>query len=145
MIQLHGDLFTFRPRVIAHGVNTSGVAGAGFAGFLRKKYPDCFNIYLDECKRQPKREPGWAVWAEVEGEGEAMPVRIWHLATQDMPGRYASVDWIAEAVATMLGSEPHNEIHIPQIGCGIGGLDWGDVAPILQDLDSHNRLRVCTL
>jgi O-acetyl-ADP-ribose deacetylase (regulator of RNase III) len=139
VIEVYGNIFDLHKGVIAHGVNTQGVAGAGIAKAIRERLPDAFAPYFTECARQPRRSPGWAVWGEQSG------VRVWHLASQDRPGKRARVEWIEEAVATMLGSEPSREIFIPKLGCGIGGLDWEDVASALQFLDNHNRLRVCIL
>lgn len=36
-----------------------------------------------------------------------------------------------------------DEIYMPRVGCGNGGLDWEDVKPLLEDLD--NRFHVVTL
>ncbi len=43
----HGDLFSHvvGPCIIVHGCNAQGVMGSGFAGQIRKRYPEAYEVY----------------------------------------------------------------------------------------------------
>src|SRR5690349_6956622 len=46
-----GDIFTSDAQVITNPVNTYGVMGKGLAAAFKKRYPQMFPVYQQECKR----------------------------------------------------------------------------------------------
>lgn len=137
------DLFSLSPRYIAHGVNCEGIAAAGFAGALRRRLSgEVYRSYEHACAARALRLGGF-VRADIAHGGR--PVTVYHLATQPHPGRCARLGAVASAVAAMLADTDAPEIHLPWLGCGIGGLDRADVAAVLRDLDQNDRLVICSL
>ena len=131
------DITTAERGVIAQGVNCQKAMGAGVALALMKKWP-----FIRECYMQ---HPGGH---DALGSTHIILVEdgihIANCYTQEFYGpgdkKYASVDAIEQSLDFAFSyAEYHNlPIYIPQIGCGLAGLDWEqDVEPIINGLDKH--------
>lgn len=133
MIKRKGDLFTTELDVIGHGVNTVGVMGAGVAKIVRDKFPETYKLYVDDCNKGFLL-PGTA----IPGNPENGKV-IFNIASQELPGKDASYSWLAQAVEFAVQTCKSCDVHsmaMPQIGCGIGGLEWEKVEKILLALEN---------
>lgn len=130
-----GDMFaTPDITVIGHGVNLQGAFGAGVAGQIARRYPWAKADYLRWFHR--------AVLGQVllssplprtDVRQDPVTHRIAHLATQGMPGPCADLWAIEKALLNLVQvMRPHYVLALPQIGCGIGGLEWDDVMPIVE-------------
>lgn len=127
MIEYDGDMFTTTSRAVAHGVNCSGVMGAGIAKTVREKFPHNYENYRAACLAGTLK-PG-----EVHVNYEN-GLYILNMATQNKPGRDARYEWVFEsALAVMRGAVNIGipTVAVPEIGSGIGGLEWDKVAQIL--------------
>lgn len=135
MIIKQGDLFTTDAKFIAHGVNCVGVMGAGVAWSVRDRFPETYLAYNQRCK-QGKLGPG-GLFAHFENDKF-----IVNLATQDQPGAHARYEWVFECfykLSRKLSTLSNNEkitVAIPQIGCGIGGLEWEPVRKIIEAVEA---------
>lgn len=133
MIERHGDVFTTEATYIGHGVNCKGVMGAGIAKTVREKFPKVYEEYRHVCG-SGGMEPG-AVFPYPEN-GKM----IVNMATQYMPGPDATYQNVFNCFhnfsrgASMPDriSRYGNVIAIPQIGAGIGGLDWNLIKKIIE-------------
>lgn len=131
MIFKRGDLFTTELKAIGHGVNCSGVMGAGIAKPIKDKWPNNFKNYEAAC-RGGFLAPGYTMVVVEDG------MSIFNMATQSRPGRFARYDWVFGAAldaaeqAVEMGLD---SIAIPMIGCGIGGLKWENVKALLQTVE----------
>jgi O-acetyl-ADP-ribose deacetylase (regulator of RNase III) len=70
------------------------------------------------------------VFAYETGDFPTNGIVIFNLATQLDPGPCANLDAIEPSVTTMLALARERvveEVALPRIGAGIGGLDWADV------------------
>lgn len=137
MIKRKGDVFTTEARWIGHGVNCSGVMGAGIALPIKNKYPVNFKAYKEACDME-ELAPGHC----LVGPDEGVEPRIVNLATQLYPGPDARYSAIFESCRTaaeyIVNYEKHDRnpvLAIPMIGCGIGGLDWDKVECILRAVE----------
>ena len=135
LTEIQGDLFSTSAPLIAHGVNCRGVFGAGVAKQIAERFPEAKDAYLEK-----HTEPGWR-------PGQMQVVLTCHpavanLATQDGYGRrqrlggptFAHPDAIQKSIRRLLSRCVQlgiDRIAIPRIGCGLGGLDWEDVRPII--------------
>ena len=132
MIHMHGDLFTTQAFAIGHGVNTKGVMGAGIAKAFKDKYPDNYVRYADAC-RSGKFKPGMSLGVR---EGSNLVINF---ASQEKPGADATYEYLFASTlhgatnARWLGQK---RIAIPEIGCGIGGLEWRKVASVLEAVET---------
>jgi O-acetyl-ADP-ribose deacetylase (regulator of RNase III) len=72
-----------------------------------------------------------------ETEVAALPTPRWiyNIASQDQPGPNARLEWFEVGLVRSLKHAEENfvpTIAMPRIGCGIGGLEWGDVRDIIE-------------
>lgn len=142
-----GDLFQAREIAIAHGCNTQGVMGAGVARLVRDLYPTVYNRYAASCyDGQFRVGTAQALWADPERD--AADRLVYNLGTQRHPGADATAWGIFLAFANMAEDarvRHIDDIAIPRIGCGIGGLTWPTVeAAINEALDrsTHPDLNI---
>ena len=131
LIERTGNIFNTDATAIGHGVNTRGVMGAGIAKQFRVRFPAMYDSYSAAC-RSGQLNPG-----ECLAYPDRSGLLIANIASQDAPGPRARLVWLRTGVASALVSAAehgHRVLALPQIGCGIGGLAWGEVLPVLGEL-----------
>lgn len=139
-----GDLLNSTEEVIAHGCNTRGIMGAGIAGQIAKKYPHV--LFSNEAAVAA----GWFVPGYAQLIRVAGTKAVFNLATQDELGAHARLEWVYLAFRNMAercAVEKIERVAIPEIGCGIGGLQWPMVEhmiwrAILPVMDRGHKLDV---
>jgi O-acetyl-ADP-ribose deacetylase (regulator of RNase III) len=154
MITKQGDVFTTELRAIGHGVNVVGVMGAGVAALVARKFPKAEQEYKAVCATGTLQPGGSQVvrvdmtddeLARISVPDEVNYSRntddhlIVNIASQANPGPDARLDWLENAVRNAVFELKEmwgvDKMAIPQIGCGIGGLDWADVEGILEEIE----------
>ena len=127
--EVRAELLDAGLAALAHGSNCSGTMGAGVARDIRRRWPSLYRLYRNACRAGSFLPGDVLVWPG--------PPVVYSLAVQLRPGPTASLAAIEVAVARMLAlaeAEGVTEIGMPRIGCGPGGLRWGEVGPVLDDL-----------
>lgn len=133
MIEKTGDLFTSDAPAIGHGVNTKGKMGAGIAVQFKNRFPKMYDSYRDLCATGMFRPGGVMVYSAES------PV-VYNIASQDLPGANARLDWLETGLRiTLEDAEERNieRIALPQIGCGIGGLSLPDVLEVIKNVEAN--------
>lgn len=137
MIKKSGDLFTTDAFYIGHGVNCRGRMGAGIAKTFRERFPINYESYAKACLGM-RLNPG-DLFSVYENEKV-----ILNLATQLEPGadaRYEAVFDSCYKAARQVANHfnywkgEEKRIAIPQIGCGIGGLEWDKVETLIEAVE----------
>lgn len=108
--------------LIAHGCNAKGIMGAGFARQLKERFPEAYQAYRYLCRFG--LHPG-----DVHMYRRSDRV-IANMITQPKPGPHATLEAIEECLGHI--DEPDLFCCAPMVGCGLGGLDWADVAPLFE-------------
>lgn len=133
--EVSGDILLTRAAAIAHGVSPNDNFGQGLALSLREEWPALYSDFRHYCKTQ-KAETGelWA-WAGADGR------RIINLFTQEPPrsagqhpGR-ASTKHVGHALRHLhafVEKEKLASLALPRLATGVGGLDWAEVQPLIQ-------------
>lgn len=128
-----GDVFTSTAPALAHGVNVDGLMTGGIAPYFRDKFPVMHDQYLRHCESGDLQAGGFFYWpAGIDGDKH-----VFNLASQDRPGPSARLEWLHTALDGALAQadeEGIETIAMPRIGCGVGGLDWVDVEPVIAGL-----------
>lgn len=131
MIELiKGNLFDANVNALAHGCNCQGVMGAGIALEFKRQWPTMYKYYREICQSEPI-EPGH-MFVYIEGE-----LVIFNLMTQLRPHSTASLTGIQSGLIRMreyANKKGIGKIAMPKIGCGLGGLRWEQVEPIVQEV-----------
>jgi len=131
MIERNGDVFDTDCAYIGHGVNTEGVMGAGIAKTVRARFPNVYKEYLHYC-REGLLVPGGTLCVSENGRF------IVNMATQRLRGRDARYEHVFAAAyesAKYIKMYGGGRMAIPEIGCGIGGLQWPKVKVILECIE----------
>lgn len=132
---IEGDIFSIPSKAIGHGVNCKGVMGAGIAKPMRQKFPEMYAAYKEECRSGRLKPGGFFPWYD-----EASDLWIYNIASQDKPGPDAKLNWLSTGAADSLAHAEAQGIYsitLPQIGCGIGGLEWEDVERNLRQIERN--------
>lgn len=133
-----GDLFEAEEQALAHGCNCAGAMGKGIALIFKKRYPTMYKEYKKRCLEGKFQLGDVFVWEE---NGRT----IFNLATQARPGPYASLEAIETSFQRMVQLAETKQItHIamPQIGAGLGGLDWGAVKAVIEQVGSETEINL---
>lgn len=139
---IKGDLFNDYHPLIAHGCNSLGVMGSGFAKQVKAKFPDVYKQYTQ-----------WFVDNKLHlGVVQIIPTQytdgtdtyIANCITQQGYGLgiqhvdYNAVDDCMQGLAThmkwAMKLRPSFWTHLamPKIGAGLGGGDWSIIEPIIE-------------
>ncbi len=126
----HGDIFAQPAEAIVNPVNCVGVAGAGLALQFKRRQPDAFRAYRRACAERRLR-PGRMF---VFDTGRDTPRWIVHFPTKrHWRDRSAIGDIEAglRGLAATLAGHGIRSVAVPPVGCGLGGLDWRAVRPLV--------------
>lgn len=131
MIELtQGDILRADADAIVNTVNCVGFMGRGIAAQFKRAYPENFRVYEAACKR-----------------GEVQPGRMLVFPISEMPARWiinfptkrhwranSRIEDIKSGLVALIGEVRQRNIRsiaVPPLGCGLGGLDWSDVKPLI--------------
>lgn len=130
------DMFKSGCEALINTTNTTGVMGAGIAKQMMDKYPEICKEYNSLCKKgglsggdifiQPteKNNPKWIIQFATKQE-------VWN------PARLEYVEKGLGQLAKTIEKHEIKSIVIPPLGCGLGGLDWDEVKPMVVEKLSH--------
>ena len=140
--------------VVAHGVNCQGAMGSGVALAIMRKWPEIRESYM---RYKPGRHLlGSVDFVDVDpfhllnneerfdasGYPQPYDLVVANCFTQEFYGgdgrKYADEEAVAKCLANVYAYADIYELPVvlPQIGCGLAGLDWeADLVPIINSLD----------
>ncbi len=143
---IEGDMFFSNLQTLTVGVNLQGIMGKGLASRAKYQFPDVYVFYQDACRAKRitatrpclyKREASLDQELADLSTPLSTPNSVkWFLlfATkrkwrdnsrlEDIEG---GLDWLAKNFQA-LGI---HSIAMPALGCGLGGLDWAEVGPVM--------------
>jgi O-acetyl-ADP-ribose deacetylase (regulator of RNase III) len=130
---VQGNVLKSDASIIAHGVNCRGGFGSGVAGQIAKSYPEVKRAYL-RWFEQGKWKPG-----EVQVVMADDKRLFANMATQDTYGAKGkhvietAVKQCLDTLLTMAAKEGYT-VAMPKIGSGLGGGDWDEIEPILEEV-----------
>ena len=119
---------------IVNTVNCVGVMGGGVAKAIREKYPWCFSPYRDACESN-LLQPGGLFIVQLRVTPNIKYPQIINMATKNHWRGKSRLEWVdrgLENLSTHLSSAKLSTIAIPRPGCGLGGLNWADVKPLIE-------------
>ena len=126
----NSDITEVKTGTIAHGVNCQMRMGSGVAKALYKKWPIVKESYLN--MKKPELGQVQIFWVDWGSK-----LAVANCFTQEFYGSdggvYADLDAIRKCLTIV--ATYHKEIHVPMIGCGLGGLEVDDVIKIIKEVE----------
>ncbi|MBI4809291.1 MAG: macro domain-containing protein [Nitrosomonadales bacterium] len=133
--ELSGDILFSGARAIVQGVAPNDDFHHGLALQLRERMPAMYKDFRHHCQtRHPKSGDLWT-WMSSDGRF------IVNLFTQDAaydhgskPGQatLSHVNHALHALRAFAQKEKVASLALPRLSCGINGLDWDDVKPLIE-------------
>ena len=134
-----GNILTDKSEAIVIPVNTMGIAGAGLARQWKIQYPDTHHLYVEVCKDQ--RLKIGEVLALV-----SVPDRLFIcFPTKIVPQKRSELVWIEDGfpdLVQLVSTLQIKSLALPAVGCGLGGLPWRDVQPLIEKYLGNLRISV---
>lgn len=144
MIQYReGDLFADESEAYVNAVNCVGIMGGGIARQFRIRYPDYNDDYVRACQAGEVRLGRMHVFQQPEG---STPRYLVSFPTMREPGEACDSGNVESGLVdlrTVIRDNAIGSIAIPALGCGVGGLDWETVKPIIAD--ALDKVEGCTV
>ncbi|MEM6956329.1 MAG: macro domain-containing protein [Myxococcota bacterium] len=132
-----GDLFaTPSLKAFAHGCNCAGSMGKGIAVAFRKRWPRMFAEYKRRCASGAFGLGDVFLWQEADES-------VFNLGTQTHWRAKATMDTVETSLTSMLAlaeTAGVEEIALPRVGAGLGGLRWDDVRALLELLAENTSV-----
>ena len=168
-IEYHeGSIFDSKADVLVNPVNTVGVMGAGLAKQFKERYPKMFDYYKAFCDVGGFDEPikvelyakpyldgivkrkytqfslhWW--FTEISEDGpliiNAPTKRHWKEPSTLHGIRCVLLDIQSFLFWTNFHGMRDSRVAMPRLGCGLGGLDWEDVNPLVKEFFGANEWR----
>lgn len=141
IVSTTGNLLEADVDALVNTVNTVGVMGKGLALQFRQKYPDNYRAYAQACKA------GRVVVGKMfVFERPLRPRYLINFPTKEHFRNPSKIEWIKDGLDDLVQHVTQNgveSIAIPPLGCGLGGLDWHVVKPmIVKAFSSVPQVRV---
>ena len=136
-----GDILAADVDAIVVPVNVVGVMGKGLALGFKQRYPGAFEAYRSACETGDLRL-GHVV---VTPTGTLRPFLAVHFPTKRHwrePSRLGDIESGLASMADLLHRYQVGSLAVPALGCGLGGLSFDLVAPLVRSALGHLPLRV---
>lgn len=136
-----GDIFKERVDALINPVNCVGTMGKGLALEFKQRYPDNYNAYIAACRKDLMQVGNVFVY---EVSRETRPHCIINFPTKAHWKEKSQLIYIKFGLNSLLHViKQHNicSIAIPALGCGLGGLDWSEVKPVISEFMQEPKVK----
>ena len=146
MRHINKDITTVTSGLILHGVNCQGKMASGVALAIRTKWPAVYKSYMESYNYMKSKNFLWLGRAFPGYIDIANELVVFNGFTQEYYGRdgraYATVEAIQsclEDVYKFAIESGITDIYIPRIGCNLGGLNWDQVGPMIEEFETSKN------
>jgi O-acetyl-ADP-ribose deacetylase (regulator of RNase III) len=133
-----GNLFHSPAQVLVNTVNCVGVMGKGLALEFKQRYPEMFANYVACCERFEVKPGVPYLWENDEVQVLNFPTKRHWCENSQLADIEAGLKYLAKNYSTMGIAT----IAMPPLGCGLGGLLWSQVEPLIEKYLSDLPLEV---
>jgi O-acetyl-ADP-ribose deacetylase (regulator of RNase III) len=136
---LKGDLLKSDAEALVNAVNTVGVMGKGIALQFKNQYPENYKVYKAACNKGELKIGTILIVKDGDLFNQKFIVNFPTKQHWRSPSEISYIQDGLIALKKAIQEYDIQSIAIPPLGCGLGGLDWNVVKPmiieVLQDLD----------
>jgi O-acetyl-ADP-ribose deacetylase (regulator of RNase III) len=127
ILEKHGNIFESNAQTLVNPVNCEGFMGRGLALEMRQRYPEVDLPYREACATHDLR-PGILQIVKL-------PTRwILNFPTKNKWRAKSRIDYIQDGLVFLAAHYQEwgvISLAFPQLGSGLGGLDWAKVRPVM--------------
>ena len=138
-----GDILAEDAEALVNTVNCVGVMGRGIALQFKKAFPENFRAYAEACERGEVRPGRVFVFETLQLTN---PRYIINFPTKRHWRGNSRIEDIRAGLTDLVATVREREIRsiaVPPLGSGLGGLEWSDVRPLIEEaLRGLNDLEV---
>jgi O-acetyl-ADP-ribose deacetylase (regulator of RNase III) len=132
MIELRtGNLFDAKADAFVNTVNTGGVMGKGLALQFKRAFPENTRRYTAAARRGEIAIGRMFVVEEETIDGPILVINIPTKTDWRKPSRLEYVEQGLVDLRRVLFERRVDVVAVPPLGCGLGGLDWEQVRPMI--------------
>lgn len=133
--ELSGDILLSGAKAVAQGVAPNDDFHQGLALQLRERMPALYKDFRHYCQTQHPKSGGLWTWMSSDGR------YLVNLFTRDAaydhgskPGHatLSHVNHALHALRAFAQKEKPASLALPRLACGVGGLDWDEVKPLIE-------------
>ena len=135
---VQGNLFQSSAQTLVNAVNCDGFMGRGLSKGFRERWPSMFLAYHDACLHGEVSIGRPFLFRAADRQILNVPTR----ERWKSPSRYDFVEAGLEAIRDRHQEWGITSIALPALGCGLGGLDWGKVRPMIERAFSAQKYQV---
>jgi O-acetyl-ADP-ribose deacetylase (regulator of RNase III) len=131
--QAHGDIIKHDAEALVNTVNCAGVMGRGIALQFRCSFEDNYEAYRKACHHKEVLPGRMFVFGRY---GQDTPRWIINFPTKRHWKGKSRLEDIQAGLVDLVRVIRENRIRsiaLPPLGCGLGGLDWTVVRPIIEE------------
>ncbi len=125
-----GNLFEAEVEALVNTVNTVGVMGKGIALQFCKSFPEIMQPYKDACEKKTLSVGTVQTIQLPFLEGMAGPKYVINFPTKKHWKSDSKIEFVQSGLKALREEIERLQIKsiaVPPLGCGLGGLNWGDV------------------
>lgn len=126
-----GDLLAQDVDALVNTVNTVGVMGKGIALQFKRAWPEMFTAYAAACEHGEVQPGRVHVWETGALTGPRFIVNFPTKRHWKDPSRLEDIRSGLADLVRVINEWGVTSIAVPPLGCGNGGLTWGDVEPLI--------------
>ena len=129
----NGDILQEDVEALVNPVNCVGVMGRGLALQFKKTFPENFKAYAAACKKKEVR-PGHVFLFHTNQASN--PRHIVNFPTKRHWRNKSRLEDIVSGLDSLVLAIQEQQIRslaIPSLGSGLGGLDWSEVKPLIEE------------
>ena len=138
-----GDILNEDTEAVINTVNCVGIMGRGIALQFKKSFPENFKAYTDACKRKEVQPGRMFVF---EARQMTNPRYIINFPTKRHWRGASRMEDIESGLLSLVEEIKNRNIRsiaIPPLGSGLGGLNWSQVRPRIEDaLEGLDDVRI---
>ncbi|HET6841473.1 MAG TPA: macro domain-containing protein [Candidatus Angelobacter sp.] len=133
MIRLcRGDILHANAEALVNTVNCVGVMGRGIALQFRKAFPENYSAYKAACEKHQVQPGKMLVFDLNRLENPRFIINFPTKRHWKGKSNISDIKSGLKSLADEIRCRQIESVAIPPLGCGLGGLDWQEVRPLIE-------------